>query len=178
VLALICAVWQGVLRHIAQRLACYWKVALLLPFRALQERLLHLLLLLDCKLCCSARCTALLMLLCVAAAQLLCVFYRQSRAPLLVVVSVLLGAQLGAAGWLRRPTTCSAAFSCCSVSSQVVPSLLWRLFIFAAVLMLRRFCTPSVCKGAAAPEMHCHSASLSTALRQPHDAARMVVLQP
>jgi hypothetical protein len=119
VLALICAVWQGLLRHIAQRLACYWKVALLLPFRAL------LLLLLDCKLCCSARCTALLMLLCVAAAQLLCVFCRQSRAPLLVVVSVLLGAQLGAAGWLRRPTTCSAA----------------------------------------APDMHCHSAGLSTALR-------------
>jgi hypothetical protein len=64
VLALICAVWQGVLRHIAQRLACYWKVALLLPFRAPL-----LLLLLDCKLCCSARCTALLMLLCVARAD-------------------------------------------------------------------------------------------------------------
>jgi hypothetical protein len=53
-----------VLRHIAQRLACYWKVALLLPFRAPL-----LLLLLDCKLCCSARCTALLMLLCVARAD-------------------------------------------------------------------------------------------------------------
>jgi hypothetical protein len=109
VLALICAVWQGVLRHIAQRLACYWKVALLLPFRA------PLLLLLDCKLCCSARCTALLMLLCVAAAQLLFVLCRQSRAPVLLVLSVLLCAQLAGAGWLRRPSTCSAAFRCCSV---------------------------------------------------------------
>ncbi len=70
-----------------------------------------LLLLLECKLCCSARGTALLLLVCVAAGQLLCVFCRQSRAPLLLVLSVLLCAQLGAAAWLRWPTTCTAAFS-------------------------------------------------------------------
>jgi hypothetical protein len=73
------------------------------------------LLLLWCKLCCSARCTPLLLLLCVAAAQPVCVFCRQSRAPVLVVLSVLLCAQVGAAGWLRRPTACTDAFSCCAV---------------------------------------------------------------
>jgi hypothetical protein len=158
VLALMCAVWQGVLRHIGQRLACHWKVTLLVSFRALllllgAAALLHsvqwfalpICCLLCCKLCCIARGTALLLLLCVAAAQLVCVLCRQSRAPLLVVLSVLLCAQLGAAGLLRRPTTCTAAFSCCCVWSQVVASLLSRLFVFAAVLMLGPFCTPSVC---------------------------------
>jgi hypothetical protein len=73
-----------------------------------------------CKLCCIARSTPLLLLLCLAAAQLLCVFCRcvfcmHCRPPLPLVLSVLLGAQLGAVGWLWRPTTCTAAFSCCAM---------------------------------------------------------------
>ncbi len=127
-LALICAVWQGVLRHIGQQLACYWKVALLSPVRALllllgAAGLLHsvqcfalpICRLLCCKLCCIARGTPFVLLLCLAAAQLFRVFCRQCRAPLLVVLSVLLCAQLVVAGWLRRATRCTAAFSCCSV---------------------------------------------------------------
>jgi hypothetical protein len=154
VLALICAGWQGVLRHIAQRLACYWQVAQLVPVRALLLLLsaaglllqcfaLSICCLLCCKLCCIARGTPLLLLLCLAAAQLFRVFCRQCRAPLLGLLSVLLCAKL--AGVLGRATSCTAAVSCCSVWSQVVPSLLWRLFVFAAVFMLGRFRTPSVC---------------------------------
>jgi hypothetical protein len=59
-------------------------------------------------------------------------------------------------------------------------ALLWRLFIFAAVLMLRRFCTPSVCNRVL-QRLKCTATQQAQAPRcveQPHDAARMVVLQP
>jgi hypothetical protein len=91
-------------------------------------------LLLDRKLCCGARHGVVAAAVCRCWATALRVLQTVQSA----IAACTERAAVRAVGCCRvAATTCTAAFSCCAV--------LWGLFVFAAVLMLRRFRTASVC---------------------------------